>query len=327
MQDKKPDWNIWLRMRSVSAPEAIALTYNFDPRALALNRSKPDGYLDRLMLCRAVLGAKVTPARLSEWAQSKPVDWSIPIELASLAPVEAPTPEPAPADAVRAALEAVAMPGSDLDEVRREFELAGARFVMGDSGPVLWISDGMTKGRSRPLSVPRALRGVSSFALDRLLRGSMASGGGARPSPPSPVRAWVAPPENAEPAPAVVVPESEQADTQASPVVTVSASAAAVSVVPVAEPNSSTEEPIKPIKPVPTAPSPPTWKMRIQIEAADYWRTLRKSGANPTVKSILPRMVKWCQDNDVKTDGRINPREGYLRTHVLAGKHWTPPAC
>lgn len=211
MRDQTPNWQIWLNMPSVSDSDAIALTYNLDPRAPALKRSKPDGYRDRLMLCRAVLGAKVTPARLSEWAQSKPVDWDIPIELAALAPVEAPTQEAAPADAVRAALEAIAMPGSDLDEVRREFELAGARFVMGDSGPVIWTSDGMTKGQSRPLSNPGALRwAVRSFALDRLLRGSGASGGGAMQSHQ---RAWVAPPESAEPTkpePAALVAETPQ---------------------------------------------------------------------------------------------------------------------
>jgi len=67
------------------------------------------------------------------------------------------------------------------------------------------------------------------------------------------------------------------------------------------------------------------WKMQIQEEAADHWRTLRKSGANPTVHSIVVRMANWCRENDVRTDGNINPKASYLRTHVLGGKHWTPP--
>ena len=69
----------------------------------------------------------------------------------------------------------------------------------------------------------------------------------------------------------------------------------------------------------------PDWKSRIQIEAAEYMRVLRKSGANPSAHSILDRMTKWCKDKDVKTDGGIYPSRGYLRTHVLGGGHWTPP--
>lgn len=67
------------------------------------------------------------------------------------------------------------------------------------------------------------------------------------------------------------------------------------------------------------------WKSKIQIEAASHMKTLRKSGASPTVHSILDRMVDWCRNNDVKTNGGIYPSSGYLRTHVLGGKHWTPP--
>ncbi len=70
---------------------------------------------------------------------------------------------------------------------------------------------------------------------------------------------------------------------------------------------------------------PTHWKMRIQIEAADHMKTLRGSGANPTVHSILNRMATWCRDNDVKTDGNIFPGANYLRTHVLGVPHWKPP--
>ena len=69
----------------------------------------------------------------------------------------------------------------------------------------------------------------------------------------------------------------------------------------------------------------PQWKMRIQIEATAHMKRLRASGANPTVHSILDWMVTWCRNNDVKTSGGIYPAAGYLRTHVLAGKHWIPP--
>lgn len=67
------------------------------------------------------------------------------------------------------------------------------------------------------------------------------------------------------------------------------------------------------------------WKSRIQIRAAELMTTLRGSGANPTVHSILDEMVRWCRVNEVKTDSGIFPSAGYLRTHVLGGKHWTPP--
>jgi hypothetical protein len=77
---------------------------------------------------------------------------------------------------------------------------------------------------------------------------------------------------------------------------------------------------------VPVASPPPShWKMKVQAEAAAHMKSLRQSGANPTVHSIVARMQKWCADNNVKTDGGIVPSAGYLRTHVLGGKHWSAP--
>jgi len=78
----------------------------------------------------------------------------------------------------------------------------------------------------------------------------------------------------------------------------------------------------------PAAESPPLehWKMRVQAEAAAEWMRLRAMGCNPTKASIRPHLLKWCQENNVKTSGNINPGDGYLRTHVLGGNHWTPPA-
>lgn len=74
------------------------------------------------------------------------------------------------------------------------------------------------------------------------------------------------------------------------------------------------------------APPLEHWKMRLQAEAAAEWLRVRKAGANPTRASIRPHLLKWCKANEVKTAGNINPSDGYLRTHVLSGKHWTPPA-
>lgn len=94
---------------------------------------------------------------------------------------------------------------------------------------------------------------------------------------------------------------------QAAPVLAVGASAGV-------EPAS--DGPAKPL---------PNWKMRIQIEATELVKRLRKSGAQPTKHSILEPMVTWCRENNVKTDGGIFPSEGYLRTHVLGGKYWDVP--
>jgi hypothetical protein len=67
------------------------------------------------------------------------------------------------------------------------------------------------------------------------------------------------------------------------------------------------------------------WKMQIQTEATALCLLLRKSGANPTRNSILDSMAKWCRDNNIRTDTKINPSANYLRTHVLGGKHWDVP--
>jgi hypothetical protein len=67
------------------------------------------------------------------------------------------------------------------------------------------------------------------------------------------------------------------------------------------------------------------WKMQIQTEAFRLFKTLRATGASPTVHSILPTIASWCRTHNVKTDGGIFPSEGYLRTHVLGGRHWSPP--
>lgn len=72
-------------------------------------------------------------------------------------------------------------------------------------------------------------------------------------------------------------------------------------------------------------PAAPNWKMRVQAEATELFLRLLASGANPTPHSILDSMAQWCRDNEVKTDTNINPSANYLRTHVLGGRHWSPP--
>lgn len=69
------------------------------------------------------------------------------------------------------------------------------------------------------------------------------------------------------------------------------------------------------------------WKMKVQAEATQMIVRGRTHGAQPVVHSILDDLVRWCRENGVKTqDGEgVFPSAGYLRTHVLSSKHWTPP--
>ncbi len=67
------------------------------------------------------------------------------------------------------------------------------------------------------------------------------------------------------------------------------------------------------------------WRMRIQTQATSHILALRKGGANPTVHSIINDIHAWCVLNDVRSIRGGIPSPGYIRTHVLGGKHWTPP--
>lgn len=76
-------------------------------------------------------------------------------------------------------------------------------------------------------------------------------------------------------------------------------------------------------KPKPALQMP--WKMEAQAIAAELWSNLRNAGANPTVAGIVDQVARICADRGIKTASGINPTPGYLRTHVLSAKHWTPP--
>ncbi len=67
------------------------------------------------------------------------------------------------------------------------------------------------------------------------------------------------------------------------------------------------------------------WKMEVQAIAAELWITLRKAGANPTIAGIVDQVARRCAERGIKTQIGVNPRSGYLRTHVLSSQHWTPP--
>jgi hypothetical protein len=72
-------------------------------------------------------------------------------------------------------------------------------------------------------------------------------------------------------------------------------------------------------------PDTGNWKMQIQSEATRMFKSLRNAGAQPKVHSIIDDLAKWCRNNNVKTASGVYPSAGYIRTHVLSGKHWTPP--
>jgi hypothetical protein len=67
------------------------------------------------------------------------------------------------------------------------------------------------------------------------------------------------------------------------------------------------------------------WKLKVQAQASKLIRALRKTGANPTVHSILKDIHTWCVQNNVRTTRGVIPSPGYIRTHALGGKHWSPP--
>jgi hypothetical protein len=67
------------------------------------------------------------------------------------------------------------------------------------------------------------------------------------------------------------------------------------------------------------------WKLRIQSQATKHMLHLRKHGANPTVLSILKDIHTWCVQNDIRTPRGVIPTEGYIRTHALGGRYWSPP--
>jgi hypothetical protein len=67
------------------------------------------------------------------------------------------------------------------------------------------------------------------------------------------------------------------------------------------------------------------WKLRVQTHATQHILALRKGGANPTVLSILKDIHRWCVQNNVKTPRGTIPSEGYIRTHALGSRYWSPP--
>jgi hypothetical protein len=97
---------------------------------------------------------------------------------------------------------------------------------------------------------------------------------------------------------------------------------------PASAQNAATPVPVEVAIAAPVVKSeqkPPTnWRHKIQAAAYEHWITLRAVGACPTRHSILESMARWCQVNNVKTDGGIYPRAGYIKNVVLNAS-WIEP--
>ena len=65
------------------------------------------------------------------------------------------------------------------------------------------------------------------------------------------------------------------------------------------------------------------WILLVQAEATKRWRVLRKSGASPTKNSIKGDLVKWCNNEKIKTGTGISVSGENLYKFAL--RPWTPP--
>ena len=66
-----------------------------------------------------------------------------------------------------------------------------------------------------------------------------------------------------------------------------------------------------------------SWKMRVQVEAARRFLSLRKAKANPTKLGVSKDLANWCIENDIRTKTGLHPAASYIYKHVL--RPWTPP--
>jgi hypothetical protein len=199
MNKPLPKWAVWKHIPKLKATEAIALTVNVEPSKVrkqtsgkwivdstdtGMSVALPE-FEERLFLFTRRFGPRVemSLAELANWSQS--VDWNIPIELAALAPWPCIVHDPAPDEAVNAAIASIVAPGADVAELRREIETEGWRFSLVNGSPTVHIPDGTVKGRLEPLANLYSLVGELYYCsknerIGNLVRGSGASGGGAR---------------------------------------------------------------------------------------------------------------------------------------------------
>lgn len=199
MNKPAPNWAIWLHMRRLSADEAIALSFGIEPGAISRDsrgayatsgQGLPtliSGFDSRERLYLRNHDRRLSPQELAAWALQ--VGWNIPVALARLVPGWKPAVRTRSAVAVvNAALAACSAPGTKPDDLRKTVESLGARFVRVGSDHVLVLPDGSVEGKRIPLA--QACSALSGWyaadgptrVLGAMLRGSGASGSGARPS-------------------------------------------------------------------------------------------------------------------------------------------------
>lgn len=194
-----PKWDVWKHVPILNATEAVSLTLNIEPHTVyewskgkwVYNIGKKSGmctsiagFADRLFLFKKCFGiqGKISLIQLAIWSQS--VGWNIPIELAALAPVEPKeAPENLSTETILKALAEIVPKNGSIDALYNELIRLNVKFIMCEGVEMVLIPDGTVNGKRSSLS--RLYSVVSSLCLSEdklssLVRGSGASGGGAR---------------------------------------------------------------------------------------------------------------------------------------------------
>lgn len=67
------------------------------------------------------------------------------------------------------------------------------------------------------------------------------------------------------------------------------------------------------------------WRNVVRAEAWEQWvKTLAENGT-PTLENVPYHLANWCINNHVNANMGKPPAAGYIKTHVIDGKHWNPP--
>jgi hypothetical protein len=187
MDKSRPNWGLWKHIPELTVMQAVALTLNVEPRLISASRRNASDFADRLFLLESCFGArhKISLLELARWAQS--VDWNIPVELGTMAPLPPVEYQVAPDDEIDIAIASILAPGASATDLRNALESEGWRFVISNGTAAIHIVDGTVKGQLQPFGNIYSAAGdlyhrTSNEQIGRLMRGSGASGGGARQS-------------------------------------------------------------------------------------------------------------------------------------------------
>lgn len=187
MGKSRPNWVLWKQMREVNVVQAVALTLNVEPRLISASRRNASDFADRLFLFENWFGThhKISLLELAKWAQSR--EWNIPAELGELAPLPAVEYEAAPDHEIDLAIASILAPGANAANLRNALESEGWRFVISNGTAAIHIRDGTVKGQLQSFENIYSAAGdlyhrTGNADIGGLMRGSGASGGGARQS-------------------------------------------------------------------------------------------------------------------------------------------------